>query len=592
MISGKTVLFVSEKIAALEVVKNRLDFLGLGEFCLELHSRKSNKKEVLAELERTLSVPSEIVSIPEEKFEEMDRIKSELNLYSDTLHQSFGKIKLTPFQLFGMKEEALLHFNKKEIEMPHIIYDSIEVYSSDEFNNSILKLNDIFEILTYLEPLSENPWKYTKPETLFPSDQDEISRLLTESVEILQNIGREIGVLSDINGVFEPKNRVELDDYMEISEMLLNSDNIKNEILENPEWNSSNSKADLIIKELEELKLKTNKFKTSILSQDIQLLIDDFQRCSNGLFKVSSNYFASYEDEIKSSLKNTSSFLENIKTDISLLIDLTGVKIPYNKEELEETIKNSKFLTEMGTVESSILNNTQWDTFNPSSKQLIDDITEYKSQFEAINFNYIENIFDQEIKQSLENLKNLQGKRLKFLSGDYKKTKTHIMSFYNSNISFDDEKIIVDLEQLIQCQEIRNKIRASEITAKSYFRSLWNGEMSDVQLLTDFSIKMVNFRELLLQGKITHQSIEFVSLGIESGKIDKTLINLMDNQNKVNGLLNTLNQFLSFKDLISEFNFQDMRVEVNSYTHRIEEYFNYKTKISDFYITPQFQMKL
>jgi len=585
MISGKTVLFVSEKIAALEVVKNRLDFLGLGEFCLELHSRKSNKKEVLAELERTLSVPSEIASIPEEKFEEMDRIKSELDLYSDTLHQSVGKIKLTPFQLFGMKEEALLHFNKKEIEMPHIIYDNIEVYSSDEFNNSILRLNDIFEILTYLEPLSENPWKYTKPETLFPSDQDEISRLLTESVEILQNIGGEIGVLSDISGVFVPKNRAELDDYMEISEMLLNSDNIKNEILENPEWNSSNSKADLIIKELEELKIKTNKFKTSILSQNIQLLLDDFKKYSNVLFKVPSNYFASYEDEIKLSLKNTSLFLENIKTDITFLIDLTGVKIPYNKEELDETITNSKFLTKMGIVESSILSNTQWDNFNPTAKQLINDLTEYKSKFELINSKYIENILDQEIKQILEDLKKLQGKRLKFLSGDYKKTKTHIESFYNSDISFDDEKIIVDLEQLVQCQEIRNKIKGSESTAKSYFGSLWNGEMSDVQLLTDFSVKMVNFRELLLQGRITHQSVELVSLGIVSEKIDKTIINLMDNKNKVNGLLNTLNEFLSLEGLISEFNFQDMRVEVNSYTQRIEEYFNYKNKISEFYIT-------
>jgi hypothetical protein len=37
--NGKTVLFVSEKMAALEVVKSRLDRAGLGEFCLELHSR-------------------------------------------------------------------------------------------------------------------------------------------------------------------------------------------------------------------------------------------------------------------------------------------------------------------------------------------------------------------------------------------------------------------------------------------------------------------------------------------------------------------------------------------------------------------------
>src|SRR5205085_1817536 len=37
--AGRTVLFVSEKMAALAVVKSRLDTAGLGPFCLELHSR-------------------------------------------------------------------------------------------------------------------------------------------------------------------------------------------------------------------------------------------------------------------------------------------------------------------------------------------------------------------------------------------------------------------------------------------------------------------------------------------------------------------------------------------------------------------------
>ena len=41
---GKTVLFVAKKMAALEVVKRRLNGVGLGDFCLELHSHKSNKK--------------------------------------------------------------------------------------------------------------------------------------------------------------------------------------------------------------------------------------------------------------------------------------------------------------------------------------------------------------------------------------------------------------------------------------------------------------------------------------------------------------------------------------------------------------------
>ena len=50
---GKTVLFVAEKMAALEVVKRRLDATGVGDVCLELHSNKANKREVIKELDRT-----------------------------------------------------------------------------------------------------------------------------------------------------------------------------------------------------------------------------------------------------------------------------------------------------------------------------------------------------------------------------------------------------------------------------------------------------------------------------------------------------------------------------------------------------------
>jgi very-short-patch-repair endonuclease len=49
---GRKVLFVSEKMAALEVVYRRLREKGLGDFCLELHSNKANKRHVLEQLGR------------------------------------------------------------------------------------------------------------------------------------------------------------------------------------------------------------------------------------------------------------------------------------------------------------------------------------------------------------------------------------------------------------------------------------------------------------------------------------------------------------------------------------------------------------
>jgi len=53
---GRSVLFVAEKLAALEVVRRRLATLGLGPACLPLHSAKAARREVLDELRATLAV--------------------------------------------------------------------------------------------------------------------------------------------------------------------------------------------------------------------------------------------------------------------------------------------------------------------------------------------------------------------------------------------------------------------------------------------------------------------------------------------------------------------------------------------------------
>ena len=47
---GKTVLFVSQKTAALEVVRQRMQSIGLGNYCLEVHSTKAQKSSVLEQL--------------------------------------------------------------------------------------------------------------------------------------------------------------------------------------------------------------------------------------------------------------------------------------------------------------------------------------------------------------------------------------------------------------------------------------------------------------------------------------------------------------------------------------------------------------
>ncbi|HET6574670.1 MAG TPA: DUF4011 domain-containing protein [Fimbriiglobus sp.] len=99
--AGKTVLFVSEKTAALEVVKDRLDRCGLGDFCLELHSHKANKREVTTELGRCLEIGPETHQDVTAELRQLAEVRRRLNDYADELHRPRPPLGLTAFQAHG-----------------------------------------------------------------------------------------------------------------------------------------------------------------------------------------------------------------------------------------------------------------------------------------------------------------------------------------------------------------------------------------------------------------------------------------------------------------------------------------------------------
>jgi very-short-patch-repair endonuclease len=87
---GKRVLFVAEKRAALEVVHHRLSQIGLGPFCLELHSNKSGKAEVLRQFGEAINY---VAQHPSEEWhtlaQRLQKLRSELNDYVSELHHRY-----------------------------------------------------------------------------------------------------------------------------------------------------------------------------------------------------------------------------------------------------------------------------------------------------------------------------------------------------------------------------------------------------------------------------------------------------------------------------------------------------------------------
>ena len=101
--AGKTVLFVSEKAAALDVVRDRLDAAGLRAYLLELHSHKATRKQVAVALGEALdTVPVAPAPMPAIDVDAARKRREELNAYADAMNRVRQPLGYSLHDVFGM----------------------------------------------------------------------------------------------------------------------------------------------------------------------------------------------------------------------------------------------------------------------------------------------------------------------------------------------------------------------------------------------------------------------------------------------------------------------------------------------------------
>ena len=101
---GKKVLFVSEKLAALNVVYNKLSQEGLGQFCVAVHSSKANKKDFIEDIKNALYAPAcEVGEQTAEELELEEREQEELDEYDSELHATRPVIGKSLYQLYNWR---------------------------------------------------------------------------------------------------------------------------------------------------------------------------------------------------------------------------------------------------------------------------------------------------------------------------------------------------------------------------------------------------------------------------------------------------------------------------------------------------------
>ncbi len=206
MARGKKVLFVAEKLAALQVVRRRFDAAGLGQFCLELHSHKSQKRKMLDEIEARMNnhgrfrMPKDI-ELDIVRYEEL---KKSLKDYVERINQPWKNTGQTLHDIFM----AAVRYRKEIGANPEVLHP--ENYDGDSLGRDVQRrmadqldafckiYQAVTDQLDDASTLQQHPWHGVRNSDLQIFDSDRVQAALNNWQQSLQLLSEERSKIAEV----------------------------------------------------------------------------------------------------------------------------------------------------------------------------------------------------------------------------------------------------------------------------------------------------------------------------------------------------------------------------------------------------------
>jgi very-short-patch-repair endonuclease len=186
---GRRVLFVAEKAAALEVVERRLRDVGLGDFVLELHSRKSRKGAVLADLQRCLSALDPDVVAPDVDPDELALVRARVNAYARELHARRPPLDLSAYDVMSRLTPRLE-------PRPDFSVPDVRTWSRKMFADAREQMALLDARLRRVEAPFDHPWRAAGLTRLGPEAKARIRTQLGALRAAIDELGAAAGSLA------------------------------------------------------------------------------------------------------------------------------------------------------------------------------------------------------------------------------------------------------------------------------------------------------------------------------------------------------------------------------------------------------------
>ena len=529
--TGKTVLFVAEKMAALEVVHRRLVAAGLGEFCLELHSTKANKRAVMQEIRNALDASLQKIAGTRSSTERIPVVREQLTAYIRAVHAAYGALNLSPYRIYG-ELGTVLNAPKFALQV-------------DVFNVSQTDLTDVLRDLKDLSVASEavgspakHAWRETTKTFYTESDFDQIETL---GADLKTRLEKAIALANSVEtnfGLPPIRKFADIETAASIASVMVQSPGAPLDVLNSEAWNSPPPEAkNLIEKGRDVIQLGEQAAQTPFLrNQDYERLSLEAVR----LIEKGRRIINIHEQVLKVKVL-TDEMGENFVVETHSLIErgfktnnLRG-QIPRIQILSNEIYKNFDYkaavLIEKGREtnklgerlrETQILTSEIYEQLRLQAKQLIEKGRRIVGLRERIGKSFYDVVSEQNPTDDISYVEQKSSGFfgfLAFLDGRFRAIKKRWLSYRLPSYQATLIEQTTEMKMVADLWRTRQKFEAESTFGHQLFGSLWEGEDSNWQTLENFFNWILDFRRFFLEDGSIANIANLLLLEDEASKI-------------------------------------------------------------------------
>jgi len=281
MAQGKSVLFVSEKMAALSVVQRRLGQVGLEEFCLELHSNQVSRKAVIDQLGQALKLQQDQLVEWEKLSKKLNQYRDDLKEYISALHRP-RNLGLSLFQALNqvLVLDEFPKLSPPEIPLNTLTAEQLEHLTAnvDNYANAIHRLGDSYQV-----------WSFSQLSQWSLSLQEKVEEILASLVSSVHKIQTELGNYTK---------QLNLPDTISVTSLrclIITHQHIKEKrlpslIFNSKEWNRVLEAAQRWLSRQQDLEATereiSQRWKASFFQLDLSTEIERWEKIQNSFFLI------------------------------------------------------------------------------------------------------------------------------------------------------------------------------------------------------------------------------------------------------------------------------------------------------------------